>query len=166
MKPSTVVAELLLLAVIACIGAACSSSPLRPRDLQSESPVADVPGSAFRGHAMPGHPASSIPPGPFVVDSSKPASELFDESMAIMSRDMTSAPMTGDSDRDFATMMIPHHQGAIDMAKVELLYGRDPVLRRLAQEIIVTQQSEIALMRRQLDVLRQSAGSRSERRAH
>jgi uncharacterized protein (DUF305 family) len=47
-------------------------------------------------------------------------------------------------------MMIPHHQGAIDMAKAELLYGKDPVLRRLAQEIITTQNSEIQVMRRQL----------------
>jgi uncharacterized protein (DUF305 family) len=47
-------------------------------------------------------------------------------------------------------MMIPHHQGAIDMAKVELIYGRDPVLRRLAQGIIVAQQQEIELMERYL----------------
>ena len=53
---------------------------------------------------------------------------------------------TGDPDRDFARMMIPHHQGAVDMAKVELLYGKDERLKRLAQEIIVEQQQEIALM--------------------
>lgn len=55
-------------------------------------------------------------------------------------------PFTGDADRDFARMMIPHHQGAIDMAIVELRYGKDPRLKRLAQEIIVTQQQEIAVM--------------------
>jgi len=70
--------------------------------------------------------------GPFVMDSSKPASELLEESMAIMSREMMRAPMSGDPDRDFVSMMIPHHQGAIDMAKVEVLYGKDPALRRLA----------------------------------
>jgi uncharacterized protein (DUF305 family) len=43
-------------------------------------------------------------------------------------------------------MMIPHHQGAIDMAKAELIYGKDPVMRRLAQEILVDQQSEIDAM--------------------
>jgi len=58
--------------------------------------------------------------------------------------------MTGDPDHDFAAMMIPHHQGAIDMAKAELLYGRNPVLRRLAQEIIVTQNSEITVMQGEL----------------
>jgi hypothetical protein len=55
-------------------------------------------------------------------------------------------PFTGDADRDFARMMIPHHQGAIDMAVVELRYGKDKRLKRLAQEIIVDQQQEIAVM--------------------
>jgi hypothetical protein len=55
-------------------------------------------------------------------------------------------PFTGDADRDFARMMIPHHQGAIDMAVVELRYGKDKRLKRLAQSIIVEQQQEIALM--------------------
>jgi len=54
---------------------------------------------------------------------------------------------TGDVDRDFARMMIPHHQGAIDMALAELRHGKDPRLKRLAQEIIVEQQQEIAVMR-------------------
>jgi uncharacterized protein (DUF305 family) len=57
-----------------------------------------------------------------------------------------SVPFTGDADRDFARMMIPHHQGAIDMALVELRYGKDERLKRLAQEIIVEQQQEIAVM--------------------
>jgi hypothetical protein len=55
--------------------------------------------------------------------------------------------LSGDVDRDFAAVMIPHHQGAIDMAQAELLYGRDEQLRRIAQEIIVEQQQEIAAMR-------------------
>lgn len=71
------------------------------------------------------------------------------ESMSRMDRDMAVAH-TGDPDRDFAAMMIPHHQGAIDMAKAELQFGRNPVLRRLAEGIIVEQQQEIELMRREL----------------
>ena len=55
-------------------------------------------------------------------------------------------PFTGDADRDFARMMIPHHQGAIDMALVELRYGKYKRLKRLAQEIIVEQQQEITVM--------------------
>ena len=54
---------------------------------------------------------------------------------------------SGDIDRDFAAMMIPHHQGAIDMALAELRYGNNEQLRRIAQEIIVDQQQEIAAMR-------------------
>jgi uncharacterized protein (DUF305 family) len=55
-------------------------------------------------------------------------------------------PATGDADRDFVMMMIPHHQGAIDMAVAELRYGTNPQLKRIAQEIIVDQQQEIAAM--------------------
>jgi hypothetical protein len=54
---------------------------------------------------------------------------------------------TGDVDVDFVALMVPHHQGAIDMALAVLRYGRNAQIRRLAQEIIVTQQQEIAAMR-------------------
>jgi hypothetical protein len=54
---------------------------------------------------------------------------------------------TGDVDADFVAMMVPHHQGAIEMAVAVLRYGRNAQVRRLAQEIIVTQQEEIAAMR-------------------
>jgi uncharacterized protein (DUF305 family) len=54
---------------------------------------------------------------------------------------------TGDPDRDFVTMMIPHHQGAVDMAKVQLRYGKDPELRALAEKIIADQEKELAEMR-------------------
>jgi uncharacterized protein (DUF305 family) len=67
-------------------------------------------------------------------------------SMKLMDREMSGAPMDGTVDHDFAAMMIPHHQGAVDMAKAELSYGKDPAMRRLAEEIIVDQKSEIDLM--------------------
>ena len=54
---------------------------------------------------------------------------------------------SGVDDNDFVQVMLPHHQAAIDMAKSELIYGNDPQIRRLAQEIITDQQSEIQLMR-------------------
>ena len=73
-----------------------------------------------------------------------------DAAMNNMMADMTIKP-TGDVDRDFVAMMVPHHQGAIDMAKVELQFGHDPVLLRLAQGIIVEQQQEIVVMQKALE---------------
>ena len=81
--------------------------------------------------------------------------------MARMNHGMASARMTGDPDRDFASTMIPHHQGAVDMAKAELLYGKNPVLRRLAEEIVVTQASEISVM--QAELKRARSGSAPQR---
>lgn len=72
--------------------------------------------------------------------------QLVSFAMQRMHTDMMVAP-SGDPDRDFARMMIPHHQGAVDMARAELIYGRNKVLRRLAQGIIVEQQQEIEVMR-------------------
>ena len=63
-------------------------------------------------------------------------------------------PYSGDADRDFARMMIPHHQGAIDMALAELRYGKDERLKRLAQEIVVAQKQEIDVMRLALGEVR------------
>jgi hypothetical protein len=69
-----------------------------------------------------------------------------DAAMKKMMADMAVKP-TGDVDADFVAMMVPHHQGAIDMAIAVLRHGRNAQIRRLAQEIIVTQQQEIAAMR-------------------
>jgi uncharacterized protein (DUF305 family) len=71
----------------------------------------------------------------------------LDESMDTMHAEMQKVRYSGNADADFASLMIPHHQGAIEMSKVELQFGTDPPLRRLAQEIIVTQQSEIEVMK-------------------
>jgi uncharacterized protein (DUF305 family) len=70
------------------------------------------------------------------------------ENDAAMNRMMAAMEIkpSGNIDRDFAAMMIPHHQGAIEMAQAELRYGRNEQLRRIAQEIIVDQQQEIAAM--------------------
>jgi uncharacterized protein (DUF305 family) len=67
-------------------------------------------------------------------------------SMNQMHAAMHSVEPAGNSDADFVRLMLPHHQGAIDMAKTELLRGKDPQMRRLAQEIITDQQSKIQLM--------------------
>jgi uncharacterized protein (DUF305 family) len=83
--------------------------------------------------------ASSSPP-PSAADLA------LDQAMTTMHSQMGQVGYSENPDADFARMMIPHHQGAIDMAKVELQFGQDLRLRRLAQEIIVTQQSEIEVM--------------------
>ena len=73
-----------------------------------------------------------------------------DKAMTKMMDGMAVKP-SGDIDRDFAAMMIPHHQGAIDMALLQLKYGQDTRLKRLAQSIIVEQGQEIAYLRTLLD---------------
>ncbi|WP_158816779.1 DUF305 domain-containing protein [Methylocapsa sp. S129] len=79
-----------------------------------------------------------------------PSSEapFLAENQAAMDKMMASMAIkpSGDADHDFAAMMIPHHQGAIDMAQAELRHGHNEQLRRIAQEIIVEQQQEIAAM--------------------
>ncbi|MDP9808357.1 uncharacterized protein (DUF305 family) [Rhizobium tibeticum] len=85
------------------------------------------------------------------MDMSKPtgdhsaASHAFAEANAKMHKDMT-LEYTGDTDVDFVRGMIPHHQGAIDMAKIELQYGKDPEIRKLAEAVIKAQEAEIADM--------------------
>ena len=64
-----------------------------------------------------------------------------------MSKDMAAVPMTGDADRDFVGMMLPHHQGAIDMAKYELAHGKDPAMLKLARAIVAAQDKEVAEMK-------------------
>jgi uncharacterized protein (DUF305 family) len=68
-------------------------------------------------------------------------------SMDKMHAAMNSVEGSGNRDVDFVKLMLPHHQGAVEMAKAELTYGRDPQMRRLAQEIITDQVSEIQLMK-------------------
>jgi uncharacterized protein (DUF305 family) len=86
------------------------------------------------------------------------------KSNAAMARMMAAMQIkpSKDVDRDFVAMMVPHHQGAIDMAEAELSYGHNALLRRLAQEIIVTQQEEIAEMRLALVSTAASPSSRPE----
>jgi uncharacterized protein (DUF305 family) len=71
-------------------------------------------------------------------------------SMDKMHMAMSAVAQSGNSDVDFVRLMLPHHQAALDMAKTQLLYGKDPQMRRLAQEIITDQQLEMELMQRWL----------------
>lgn len=100
--------------------------------------------SAFAGDMeMKGMDARQVeaPKTPEGSDSSK-AFEVANQKMhAAMS-----IPYTGDADVDFVNGMVAHHQGAIDMAKVELQYGKDPEMRKLAEDIIKAQEPEITAM--------------------
>lgn len=69
------------------------------------------------------------------------------QKMEAMNKAMMGAPMTGDPDRDLVNMMLPHHQGAIDMARIYLRDGKDPEIRRMAEKIITDQEREIAEFR-------------------
>ena len=77
----------------------------------------------------------------------------MDVGMARMMQDMHGPGYTGNPDRDFLAMMIPHHEGAVDMARLVLIHGRDPLVRQLAEEIIASQTVEIAGMRARMAVL-------------
>lgn len=87
-----------------------------------------------------------IPVASMMMPHHAPVDVALERAMTSMSAAMARVQPTGNPDADFAAMMLSHHKGAIEMALVELQYGTDPRLRRLAQEIIVTQQSEIELM--------------------
>ena len=91
----------------------------------------------------------------FIASTAKPFAALMDDAMAVMDDGMKRAPVTGMPEHDFMTMMIPHHQGAIDMAKAVLLNTSDPEVRNLAQGIITEQQNEIRLMQAWLERLQQ-----------
>jgi uncharacterized protein (DUF305 family) len=90
--------------------------------------------------------ATAGKPPVFVASTAKSFAALMHDAMAVMDDGMKRAPMNGVSEHDFVTMMIPHHQGAVDMAKGLLLYTKDPELRNLAQGIITEQQNEIKVM--------------------
>ena len=90
-----------------------------------------------------------------------PFQREMDASMARMMQDMHGPGYVGQADIDFLAMMIPHHAGAVDMARLVLQHGRDPATRQLAEEIIAGQTIEIESMTRRLAALRQQPGAGS-----
>ncbi|KQR74671.1 hypothetical protein ASG35_18205 [Burkholderia sp. Leaf177] len=95
--------------------------------------------------AMSGMDMSAMKNG--LADEATKAFQAADHSMM---SGMSGIEYTGNADHDFVTHMIPHHEGAVAMAKVELKYGKDAKLRALAKEIIASQDKEIAFMKRWL----------------
>jgi Domain of unknown function (DUF305) len=99
---------------------------------------------AYPSYVLADEPHPPVPPAAAVDEA--PFLKENDDAMTRMMNDMAIKP-SGDIDRDFVAMMSPHHQGAIDMAILELRYGKNEQLRRIAQEIIVDQMQEIAAMK-------------------
>ncbi|MCX7305516.1 MAG: DUF305 domain-containing protein [Hyphomicrobiales bacterium] len=83
-------------------------------------------------------------------DQLSPGSKALEEANSAMHQSMT-MEMTGNVDADFMRSMIPHHQGAIDMARIVMEYGKDPEVRTLAEAIVSAQETEIAFMKAWLE---------------
>jgi uncharacterized protein (DUF305 family) len=81
------------------------------------------------------------------ADTASPSKDAMRIKNDQMMTAMKGVALTGDPDRDFVNMMIPHHRGAVDIAKIELQYGKDADLRGLAQSIVQAQEKEIATMK-------------------
>ncbi|WP_277188860.1 DUF305 domain-containing protein [Caballeronia sp. BR00000012568055] len=103
--------------------------------------------SAFAQTAAPAHDTMA---GMKMEPSDSASTAAFQAADHSMMSGMSSIQYTGDADRDFVAHMIPHHEGAVEMAKVELKYGKDAKLRKLAKDIIAAQDKEIAFMKQWL----------------
>jgi hypothetical protein len=112
---------------------------LRPESALADSGSGAPPGAFWRGSEHYHGDAVDTAPG-------AAATAAMMTTMDEMHRTMNSTKVTGDLDRDFVSLMVPHHQSAVDMARVYLESGSDPALRRLAEHIMRSQQAEITLM--------------------
>ena len=127
----------------------CLLNPTAQRSTQGPKRNAKlllIAGALFCGPALAQTPQDGARSHRATPSVAAPSTAAYDAAIEKMHHDMN-IPFTGDADRDFAAAMIPHHQGGVDMAKLELQYGHDPELRKLAQDIVAAQEREIALLR-------------------
>ena len=111
--------------------------------------VVDLCAAAFTAQAQPAAamPAGHAGMGHGTGDKAADSTRAFQQGEEKMMKDM-SQPYTGNADKDFVARMIPHHEGAVQMAEVQLKYGKDPELRKMARDIVKAQQQEIAFMKK------------------
>lgn len=135
-------AALVLSSVLMATIFLCSSGNVMAHDMHAHQSAAAAPQHDM---AMSKDATTQTPPT-FIASTAKPFAGLMDDAMAVMDYGMAHADMNGKPEHDFVTMMMPHHQGAVDMAKAMLLYSDDPEIRNLALGIITEQQNEIRVM--------------------
>jgi uncharacterized protein (DUF305 family) len=131
---------MLLLAVLAMLSEPALATP-KPKEVPAQ-PAAAAPVAA----SAPVKAAEKKAPGAKPVRSVSPATAQYGKAVREMSLNLNQR-MTGDPDRDFAAMVLPVQQGAADMAKIEAANGKDPALRKLAEEIVKARASENKQMR-------------------
>ena len=132
---------------------------MRPHWILSAALVlAAVPALANPDHSAR-HPVANRPDAEMTVDNSVPFDTLMAHAMDRMHAAMAAAKPTGNPDLDFLTMMVPHHEGAVDMARIVLLHTRNSGVRNLAHSIIAEQRYEIKLMRTLLNEQTNASGT-------
>ncbi|MCY0385808.1 DUF305 domain-containing protein [Robbsia sp. Bb-Pol-6] len=122
------------------LGLTFSAASALAQTAQSPAPMTGMQGT------KPGMAPHADAAGNAPQDKVNPSTAAFQAADRTMMQEMA-APYTGDTDKDFVAHMMPHHEGAVAMARIELQYGKDPALKRMAREIVRSQDREITFMK-------------------